>query len=62
MYFSDAKMYNTEGFLFFSMIYWMTFMITVGFAAYVDKCKYCSLVVETFKAVRFIMAGIISSR
>ncbi|KAK6110646.1 TLR4 regulator and MIR-interacting MSAP family protein [Brugia pahangi] len=25
-------------------------MVTLGFAAYTDKCKYCSLVVETFKA------------
>ncbi|EJD75709.1 latent transforming growth factor beta binding protein 4 [Loa loa] len=41
---------NIQGFLSFSMTYWMFFMVTVGFAAYVDKCKYCSLVVETFKA------------
>ncbi|VDN81660.1 unnamed protein product [Brugia pahangi] len=43
-------MYNSQSVLSSSMIYWLIFMVTLGFAAYTDKCKYCSLVVETFKA------------
>ncbi|KAL3982339.1 TLR4 regulator and MIR-interacting MSAP family protein [Acanthocheilonema viteae] len=41
-------MCNNQGFLFLYLTYWITF--TMGFAAYVDKCRQCSLAVETFKA------------
>uniref|UniRef100_A0A915PCI0 EGF-like domain-containing protein n=1 Tax=Setaria digitata TaxID=48799 RepID=A0A915PCI0_9BILA len=43
-------MCNIGDFVFLTVIWWMTFIVVVGFDTYANKCKYCSLVVETFKA------------